>query len=54
MKMETTKCEKCGYLTYVQIDDRKYCETSDPRKSPIVKCLGCGFTLKNCTCNDAK
>lgn len=50
---QTTKnqsCEICGGVTYTQIDDRAYCEVGNPRKPPTLKCLGCGFTIKNCDC----
>ena len=43
-------CKVCGYMTYKQIDDRKFCEVGNLRKSPITKCLGCGYSVENCIC----
>jgi len=48
---EKGKCPICNAPTYMEIDDRIYIQVGDKRRLPTIKCLGCGMSLPNCTCN---
>lgn len=51
--MPDTECPICKRHVIWQVDDRKYCEVSDPRKPKQAVCSGCLKLANYCICDPA-